>query len=189
MAPLYVLLAATAALLVLGALTGRSPATSWPTALRLGLAAMFVVTGASHFVGLRADLIAIVPPALPAPGLLVTVTGVLELAGAAGLLWRRTAAWSAAGLAALLVALFPANVYAAMADVPLAGEPPTALPLRTLLQVVFVAAALAVWATSRRRGAVPSRPRTATDGRSRARGRQARTVRSFLEAGGDDGRQ
>lgn len=189
MAPFYVLLAGTAAFLVLGALTGRSPATSWPTALRLGLAAMFVVTGASHFVGLRADLIAIVPPALPAPGLLVTLTGLLELAGAAGLVWRRTAAWSAAGLAALLVALFPANVYAALANVPLGGEPPTPLALRTLLQVVFVAAAVAVWVTSRRRGAVPSRPRAATDGPSRAPGRQVRRVRSFLEAGGDDGRQ
>jgi uncharacterized membrane protein len=84
---------------------------------------MFLLTGVSHFVGLREDLIAIVPPALPAAGLLVTVTGVLELAGAAGLLWRRSAAVSAAGLTALLVAVFPANVYAALADLQFDGEP------------------------------------------------------------------
>jgi uncharacterized membrane protein len=52
-----------------------------------------------------------VPPFLPAPELLVTVTGVLELAGAAGLVWSRTAPWAAGGLSALLVAMFPANVY------------------------------------------------------------------------------
>ncbi|MGY1712768.1 hypothetical protein ACI8AC_24970 [Geodermatophilus sp. SYSU D00758] len=153
MAPLYVLLGGTAALLVLGAVTGRSPVRHWPDALRRGLAAMFVVTGMSHFVGLREDLVAMVPPALPAAALMVTVTGVLELVGAAGLLWRRTAAWTAAGLAGLLVAMFPANVHAALSDVQLGGEPATALPLRAGMQVVYVAAAATVWATHRRAGA------------------------------------
>jgi uncharacterized membrane protein len=41
---------------------------------------MFLVTGIAHFAPpLRRDLIAIVPPRLPTPRLLVTVTGVLEL--------------------------------------------------------------------------------------------------------------
>ena len=79
-----------------------------------------------------------VPPALPAPGLLVTVTGVLELAGAAGLLIHRTAPWAAGGLAALLVVMFPANIHAALEG--------TGTPLfpRTLMQAVFLAATLAV---------------------------------------------
>jgi uncharacterized membrane protein len=111
---------------------------SWPTALRGGLAAMFVVTGGSHFVGMREDLISMVPPALPEPGLLVTVTGVLELAGAAGLLWRPSVAWAAGGLSALLVAMFPANVYAALAGLTLGGAPAMALGPRTLLQLVFL---------------------------------------------------
>jgi uncharacterized membrane protein len=51
---------------------------------------MFTLTGMAHFVGMRAELIDMVPPALPNPGLLVTVTGALELAGAAGLLIPRT---------------------------------------------------------------------------------------------------
>ena len=76
-----------------------------------GLAAMFVLTGVAHFVGKRAELVGMVPPFLPAPELLVTVTGVLELAGAAGLVWSRTAPWVAGSLSALLVAMFPANVY------------------------------------------------------------------------------
>jgi len=62
---------------------------SWPQAVAVGLAAMFVMTGIAHFVNpLRRDMIAIVPPRLPAAGPLVTITGVLELTGAAGLLTR-----------------------------------------------------------------------------------------------------
>ena len=93
MAPLLVLVVVTLVLFVAGA-AGVRRLRPWPVALRGGLAAMFVLTGVTHFVGLRQDLINMVPPALPAPGLLVTVTGVLELAGAAGLLWRRLALWS-----------------------------------------------------------------------------------------------
>ncbi len=119
----------------------------WSFALRCGLAAMFLVTGISHFVGMRDELIAMVPPALPAPGLLVAVTGLLELAGAIGLLWTRTAPWAAAGLGVLLVVMFPANVHAAQRGLsPSFGD--QLLP-RTLLQVVFLAAAVAVVAHHR----------------------------------------
>jgi uncharacterized membrane protein len=143
MAPLIVLVVVTVALRVAGA-AGVRRLRSWPDALRGGLAAMFVVTGVSHFAGMREDLIAMVPPALPAPGLLVTVTGVLELAGAAGLLCRRTAPWAAGGLSVLLVAMFPANVHAALEGLTLGGSPAMALLPRTLLQVVFLAATLTV---------------------------------------------
>jgi uncharacterized membrane protein len=137
MEPLITLVAVTAVLLVAGALGVRA-LRPWPVALRGGLAAMFTLTGVVHFVWMRQELIAMVPPALPAPGLLVTVTGVLELAGAAGLLLPRTAPWAAGGLAALLVAMFPANVYAALEGID------TPLLPRTLMQVVFLAATLAV---------------------------------------------
>jgi len=64
---------------------------SWPRAFAVGLAVMFVMTGVAHFVpAMRRDMIAIVPPRLPAAGLLVTITGVLELVGAAGLLYPPT---------------------------------------------------------------------------------------------------
>jgi uncharacterized membrane protein len=135
--PLITLVAVTAALLAAGALGVRA-LRPWPVALRGGLAAMFTLTGVVHFVWMREELVAMVPPALPAPELLVTVTGVLELAGAAGLLLHRTAPWAAGGLAVLLVAMFPANVHAALEGF---GTP--LLP-RTLMQLVFLAAALAV---------------------------------------------
>ena len=106
---------------------------------------MFLLTGLAHFgLGRRAGLVAMVPPRLPRPELLVTVTGVLELAGAAGLLLPPTYRLAAACLALLMLAMFPANVYAARHHVDLAGKPATPLPLRTALQVLYVAAALTV---------------------------------------------
>ncbi|GAA1097217.1 DoxX family protein [Nocardiopsis metallicus] len=137
MAPLITLVGTTALLAVLG-LLGVRRLRPWPVPLRGGLAAMFTVTGVAHFVGMRDTLVAMVPPALPAPELLVTVTGVLELAGAAGLLWHRTAPWAAAGLALMLVAMFPANVYAITQGVSTGLT--ESLPVRTAMQAVFVAA-------------------------------------------------
>ena len=145
MAPLIVLISVTLILLAAGA-AGVRWLRPWPVAVRGGLAAMFVLTGVSHFVGMREDLISMVPPALPAPGLLVTITGVLELAGAAGLLSRRTAPWAAGGLAALLVGMFPANAYAAIEGLTLGGDPAMALIPRTLLQLLFLTATLTVLA-------------------------------------------
>ncbi|GAA5137571.1 DoxX family protein [Pseudonocardia adelaidensis] len=137
MEPLITLVAVTVILLGAAALGVRA-LRPWPVALRGGLAAMFTLTGVVHFVGMRHELIAMVPPALPAPGLLVALTGVLELAGAAGLLLPRLAHWAAGGLAVLLVAMFPANVHAA-----LEGTGTPLLP-RTAMQVLFLAATLAV---------------------------------------------
>lgn len=125
-------------ILIVVALVGRL-FSGWPTALRYGLAAMFTATGVAHFVGMRAELVKMVPPDLPAPELLVSVTGVLELAGAVGLLIHRTAPWAAAGLTAMLVGMFPANVYAAVNHVTTAWE--DQLVPRTILQLVFLAAA------------------------------------------------
>jgi uncharacterized membrane protein len=139
--PLIILVVVTLALLAAGA-AGVRWLRPWPVALRGGLAAMFVTTGLAHFVGLRAELISMVPPGLPAPGLLITVTGVLELAGALGLLWTPTSPWAAGGLSALLVALFPANVYAALEG--LTSAPSDQLGPRSAIQLVFLAATLTV---------------------------------------------
>ncbi|WP_101525702.1 DoxX family protein [Nocardioides houyundeii] len=147
MAPLIVLSAVTLTARGIGWL-GIAYLDSWPDATALGLAAMFVLTGISHFVpGRRNGLIAIVPPVLPRPAVLVTLTGLLELVGAAALLvpyphgpYRAVAAW---GVTALLVAMFPANVYAAGARRS-ATAPTTALLPRTILQCLFIAAALLV---------------------------------------------
>ena len=75
----------------------------------LVLAAGFVVAGALHLVK-PAPYIRIVPPWLPAPALLVLVSGLAEIAGGVGLLLPRTRAAAGWGLIALLGAVFPANV-------------------------------------------------------------------------------
>lgn len=70
------------------------------------------------------------------------LTGLLEIAGAVGLLLRRTQRLAGICLFLLLLALFPANVYAAMQGVRLGGAPPTNVWLRGLIQAVFL---LTVW--------------------------------------------
>ncbi len=144
MAPLITLFAGTVLARLLG-LLGVDALGGWLPALRVGLALMFVLTGLAHFgLGRRASLVAMVPPRLTKPELLVTVTGVLELAGAAGLLLPATYRPAAGCLALLMLAMFPANVHAARHRVDIAGKPATPLPLRTALQILFVAAALTV---------------------------------------------
>ncbi|WP_053720743.1 DoxX family protein [Saccharothrix sp. NRRL B-16348] len=141
MAPLVILVLVTLALVGLRAV-GVTGVPAWPFAVRCGVAAMFTATGVAHFIGMREELIAMVPPAIAAPGLVITVTGVLELVGAAGVLWHRTALWAAAGLTAMLVGMFPANVYAAEQGIsPSFGD---ALLPRTLMQLVFLAATVTI---------------------------------------------
>lgn len=144
MAPLVALVVGTL-LARLAGWAGFAALDGWPPALRVGLALMFLLTGLAHFgLGRREGLVAMVPPRLPRPDLLVTATGVLELAGAAGLLLPATARLAAAGLALLMLVMFPANVYAARHHVDLGGRPATPLALRIPMQLLFVAAAVAV---------------------------------------------
>jgi uncharacterized membrane protein len=116
-------------------------ADSWTGALRVALATMFVFTAVSHFhPRTRPDLIRMVPPGLPTPALLVTATGVLELIGAIGLLLPQVLAAAAFGLIALLVAMFPANIYAARAELVVAGRRASPLAWRLPLQLFWISA-------------------------------------------------
>jgi uncharacterized membrane protein len=117
---------------------------SWLQAVAVGLAAMFVMTGAAHFVpAMRRDMIAIVPPRLPAPGLLVTITGVLELVGAAGLLYPPTRVAAAVCLFVLMLVMFPANIYASRMPNP-PKSMTSRLDVRTAEEIVYLAAAVVV---------------------------------------------
>jgi uncharacterized membrane protein len=143
MAPLMTLLLGSIVARIVGWL-GVDYVNSWTAAVAVGLAAMFVVTGVAHFAPpMRRDLIAIVPPRLPAPGLLVTITGVLELLGAAGLLLAATRIAAAVCLLVLMLAMFPANAYASRMPNP-PKSMTTQLPRRTATEIVFLAAAIAV---------------------------------------------
>jgi uncharacterized membrane protein len=143
MAPFIALSSLFLVLAGLGAI-GVHALAGWHTPLRLALAGMFLLTASAHWGKRRLDLVRMVPPRFPRPDLLVTATGVLELLGAVGLLLPSLARFAAAGLALLLLALFPANVHAARAGLTIAGRPVPALVPRALLQLVFLAAAVAV---------------------------------------------
>ena len=99
---------------------------SWWTALRIALAAMFLLTASAHWGRWRADLIRMTPAAFSRPDLLVTMTGIGEIAGAIGLLVPGLAAIAAIRLIVLLLGFFPANVRAARENIAI-GTPTYAI--------------------------------------------------------------
>ncbi len=124
------------------------PDDAWRAAALVVLAVVFVGAGVAHFARPRmfeAIVPRWLPGWLPSARTLVVVSGVAEVMGGVGLLvpgLRVAAAW---GLAALLVAVFPANVEMAR-DWPRfsALAPRWALLARLPLQAVLIAAVL--WA-------------------------------------------
>jgi uncharacterized membrane protein len=109
---------------------------------------LFVVAGALHFKN-PGWYERIVPPFLPAHEELVAISGACEILGGLGVLLpqtRRPAAW---GLIALLLAVFPANLYMAAESGSFATVAPAwvlyaRLPLQfVLIWWVYAAAARA----------------------------------------------
>jgi uncharacterized membrane protein len=137
MIPLFVLVVFFFVFYALG-LVGVSAFADPFACLRYALAIMFFVTSSAHWGKRRPDLVRMVPPAFPQPDRLVTATGVLEILGAIGLLLPQTARISAICLAILLLALFPANAYAAKNKLTVGGRPVPSLPIRLLLQLLFI---------------------------------------------------
>jgi uncharacterized membrane protein len=118
---------------------------TWQHSACYALAVMFICTGIAHFNKLKYDLARMVPAIFPRPMLLVYFTGVLEFAGAVGLTLPRFRLLAGICLVALLIAMFPANVKAAMKGTTLAGRPATPLWLRVPMQVLFIG--LLWWST------------------------------------------
>jgi uncharacterized membrane protein len=118
---------------------------SWRAAGRMALVVMFLFTGASHFSDLQHDFAAMIPDPLPKGLWVIYLTGLLEMAGAIGLLIPRVRKLAGICLVILLIAMFPANVNAALNGIPLRGEPPTPLWLRLPMQLLYI---WAVWWTS-----------------------------------------
>jgi uncharacterized membrane protein len=105
---------------------------------------MFLLAASPHWGRGRTDLIRMVPPAFPFPATIITITGVLEILGAVGLLIPRTTRAAAVCLAILLMAMFPANIRAARERLTILGRPATGLVLRTVMQLMFIGALAAV---------------------------------------------
>ena len=99
---------------------------------------LFILAGANHFYNPNFYL-KIMPPILPAHLFLVYLSGVFEIALGILLLiprFTRIAAW---GLTALLIAVFPANIYMWLNPQVFSEFSQTALSIRLLLQFVLIA--------------------------------------------------
>ena len=118
---------------------------SWQDSARYGLVVMFVFTATAHFNKMKHDLARMIPAYFPRPLLIVYISGVLELLGAAGLVLPQFRRLAGICLIALLVGMFIANVNAAQRGVTLRGKPSTPLWLRAPMQILFLA--LLWWAT------------------------------------------
>lgn len=90
--------------------------------MRWLMAAFYGVAGVLHLTT-PASFLPIVPAFVPAPILVVLLTGGCELAGAVGLLVPRTRRLAGALLALYALAVLPANVKHAFGGVELAGLP------------------------------------------------------------------
>ena len=110
------------------------------------LAALFLTSGVGHFVSTE-TFQKIMPPYLPYPRELVLISGAFEIALGIGLLISKTSRLAAWGLIALLIAVFPANLYMYL-HAEAFRLPPAVLAARLPLQAVLI---LWAWAYTRRR--------------------------------------
>ena len=74
--------------------------------LAIGLA----LAGANHFLN-PGIYLKMMPSFLPAPALLVQLSGIAEIILGLGLLFPQVRIWSAWGIILLMIAIFPANIY------------------------------------------------------------------------------
>src|SRR6056297_3636550 len=114
------------------------------------MAPAYVVAGVLHFV-VPELYVQIVPPIFPAALALVYLSGLAESAVGIGLLLPRTRQYAAWATVALLVAIFPANIYMATHGVVIDGLPgggdPSALVRWGRLPLQGVLVLWALWYT------------------------------------------
>lgn len=126
--------------------------------IKLGLcvffALFFVVAGITHFTAVE-KFAAIVPPLLPFPKLIVWVTGVMEIGMGILLLCPHFRPHVGVVLGLFLLAVLPANIYMAVAEIPFGdtAASPAALWIRVALQFPLIA--VIYWATRPEAKAAP----------------------------------
>ena len=113
---------------------------------RVCLAMLMLTAGISHLVAPR-PYVQHLPDAVPLRAELVAITGLVEIGLAAGLVGpQRFRRPTGTALAAFLVLVLPANVYAAVSQIPIDGMPTGWIRWARLpLQLPAIAAAL--WST------------------------------------------
>jgi len=104
----------------------------------------FVYVGVLHFIE-PDPFLRIVPPVLPWPLALVYISGFFEIAGGIGVLIPRTRKMAGWGIIALLIAVYPANIYMLTHEVYLEGMPQETWLLWLRMPFQFVFAAWTLW--------------------------------------------
>lgn len=104
-----------------------------------GLGLLFLFTASGHFLQTE-PMVQMLPSWVPAREALVYLTGLLEVAIAMALFFHRSRLAGAWAAAMVLVAFFPANVYAALQHVPMGGHAwgPAYLLVRAPLQLFIL---------------------------------------------------
>ena len=106
---------------------------------RFALALFFIIAGAAHFIAPAPNL-AIVPSYLPWPTAMVALSGAAEILGGLAVCFRPTRIVAGWFLIALLVAVFPANIYAISTGMVIGGHalPAWMLWARLPFQLLFI---------------------------------------------------
>ena len=102
------------------------------------VAAIYILAGLNHFRVPRLYQ-RIIPPALPSPKTLNIISGIAELLLGIALCIPAVSPWAAWGIIALLIAVFPANVFMYTNERAALGMPKWVLLLRLPLHLVLIA--------------------------------------------------
>jgi uncharacterized membrane protein len=114
----------------------KLPLGIWRKLVLLGLAGFFINVGVDHFINPEFYL-AIMPPSFPLHAEAVYISGFFEILGGVCLLvprLRKIAGW---GLVALLICVYPANIYMALTPEAFPEIPLSLLYFRLVLQFLF----------------------------------------------------
>lgn len=140
MAPLIILLS----VFVLAAVINRLVKRKWSFLLpgRAAMSAMLIFTGINHFI-FTDGMVMMLPDFIPFKKEVIYLTGIIEIAAAAGLLLPRYAKTTAWLLIIFFIAILPANIHAANQHVNLQtasydGNGPVYLWFRVPLQLFFI---------------------------------------------------
>lgn len=99
----------------------------------------FIIAGITHFRNPQI-FVEIVPPFLPFPLFLVYLTGAMEIAGGIGIIHPDSRVLTGRLLVLFLIAVFPANLYMWIYDVPFNGTLLTTQQhlLRFAVQIILI---------------------------------------------------
>lgn len=131
--------AAILALLLGGFALGRLTGADYGRAGQFGIAAVFAFTGIGHFLK-REEMVAMLPPALPARRAMVVLSGAFELALTLGLLLPACTQLAGILVCAFLLLVTPINIYSALERINFGGHAagPKYLWVRLPLQALLV---------------------------------------------------